>query len=329
MTAPDVTSLEEAFVQAICAEPGEDTHRLAYADWLEERGDPAALARAEFIRTQIELARLPKNDRRARDLRRREKQLWRENRSAWLEAVPGGLRSRYLTFQRGFLETIRLSAADLLLHGDDLFRRHPLQRVWLDRAVTAEEASALAARPFLARLTGLTVGQKVTFYGPFARIFGTLADAEAQRALLGSPHLSGLKELSLAASGLGSGGAAVLAACPLLGRLTALDLSYCLLRDAGVEALLAAPDLSRLTSLRLDFNDIGHPGVAALVAYPRLNRLKELSLADNRFGSRAAQRLVAAPHLANLVRLEVQGNILSERATGMLRRRFGDRVRLE
>lgn len=45
-----------ALVAAICAEPGEDTPRLAYADWLEENGEGD---RAEFVRVQVEKAKIP------------------------------------------------------------------------------------------------------------------------------------------------------------------------------------------------------------------------------------------------------------------------------
>jgi uncharacterized protein (TIGR02996 family) len=41
---------------AILANPDDDNVRLVYADWLQEHGDDA---RAEFIRVQIELAKLP------------------------------------------------------------------------------------------------------------------------------------------------------------------------------------------------------------------------------------------------------------------------------
>jgi len=45
----------DALLAAIVADP-DDLPRLAYADWLHENGEPD---RAEFIRTQIEAARLP------------------------------------------------------------------------------------------------------------------------------------------------------------------------------------------------------------------------------------------------------------------------------
>ena len=48
---------EKALLAAVCADPEDDTVRLAYADWLDERGDPASTDRAAFIRVQIEAAR--------------------------------------------------------------------------------------------------------------------------------------------------------------------------------------------------------------------------------------------------------------------------------
>jgi uncharacterized protein (TIGR02996 family) len=47
-TNPDAT----AFLSAILAEPEEDTHRLVFADWLEEHGGDAP--RANFIRAQVQ-----------------------------------------------------------------------------------------------------------------------------------------------------------------------------------------------------------------------------------------------------------------------------------
>jgi uncharacterized protein (TIGR02996 family) len=42
---------EQGFIDAILTEPGEDIHRLVYADWLEDRNDP----RGEFLRAVLEL----------------------------------------------------------------------------------------------------------------------------------------------------------------------------------------------------------------------------------------------------------------------------------
>ncbi len=48
--------MNDAFIAAIVAEPGDDLPRLIFADHLEESGEPANVARAEFIRVQVELA---------------------------------------------------------------------------------------------------------------------------------------------------------------------------------------------------------------------------------------------------------------------------------
>ena len=43
----------DEFRASILDEPGDDSRRLSFADWLEQNGDPA---RAEWIRVQVEMA---------------------------------------------------------------------------------------------------------------------------------------------------------------------------------------------------------------------------------------------------------------------------------
>src|SRR5262249_5730792 len=47
--------LEAAFLKDVIDRPDDDAPRLAYADWLMERDDPARRARGEFIRLQCEM----------------------------------------------------------------------------------------------------------------------------------------------------------------------------------------------------------------------------------------------------------------------------------
>lgn len=47
---------ETAFLTAIAGAPGDDTPRLAFADWLDERGGRAEVALAEFIRLTVDLS---------------------------------------------------------------------------------------------------------------------------------------------------------------------------------------------------------------------------------------------------------------------------------
>src|SRR5262249_51186381 len=46
---------DQAFLQAVVADPADDATRLIYADWLEEQGDP----RAHYLRLEVELAAVP------------------------------------------------------------------------------------------------------------------------------------------------------------------------------------------------------------------------------------------------------------------------------
>jgi uncharacterized protein (TIGR02996 family) len=46
---------DEAFIQAILADPDDEATRLVYADWLDERDDP----RGKYLRLQAQLATLP------------------------------------------------------------------------------------------------------------------------------------------------------------------------------------------------------------------------------------------------------------------------------
>jgi uncharacterized protein (TIGR02996 family) len=68
-------SAETAFIRTILADPSDPAPRLVYADWLEERGDPDSVHRAEYLRKECQLDSLPSGDRRRRRLRARLLQL--------------------------------------------------------------------------------------------------------------------------------------------------------------------------------------------------------------------------------------------------------------
>src|SRR5438874_2139584 len=96
---------ERAFLAAIREAPDDDTHRLVYADWLDDHGDEA---RAEFIRVQVELARLPGKDARRPGLEKRETELLAAHRESWLGPLTKVLRYKDCTFRRGFPEDLTL-----------------------------------------------------------------------------------------------------------------------------------------------------------------------------------------------------------------------------
>src|ERR1700722_17360862 len=74
---------EDGFVRAVQVAPGDDSLRLVYADWLEERGDP----RAEYLRVLCALrGPLPPQGRKPA-LRARLKELRTGLDPSWIAAM--------------------------------------------------------------------------------------------------------------------------------------------------------------------------------------------------------------------------------------------------
>jgi uncharacterized protein (TIGR02996 family) len=80
---------DEAFLRAVADDPADETTRLVYADWLDERDDP----RGEYIRLQVEIERTAPHTDRYVALRTRLKALRGPIDSAWKEAM--GYRPRH------------------------------------------------------------------------------------------------------------------------------------------------------------------------------------------------------------------------------------------
>lgn len=97
---------------------------------------------------------------------------------------------------------------------------------------------------------------------------------------------------------------------------------------AHLRRLLVSPALDVITALDLSENNLGDDGLALLAACPRLGRLHTLTLQRTRPGERGLEALAASPHLTRLQRLDLRGNRLSPEAAGLLRGRFGDRLRI-
>src|ERR1700722_3776040 len=114
---------EASFLEAIISEPDDDSLRLIFADWLDERGDP----RGKFIRVQIELARLSADDPRLAPLKDRECELLGRHKIAWLGPI-GDLVGE-ARFGRGLLESIDVTSSAFLEYGDALFHLQPFRDV--------------------------------------------------------------------------------------------------------------------------------------------------------------------------------------------------------
>ena len=312
---------DEAFLRAICEEPDDDTHRLVYADWLDENGNPE---RAEFIRVQTELARLDEFDPRVPALLQREYCLRSGQIDAW-RAVLGDL-VLGLEFARGVPATAILTAQAFLANAGRLLRDFPGRGVRLMKVY--KHSRAVAESPHLARLTSLDLTGEWLSRAAVKRfaesrhvanlrrlvLANTGLDWEGARWLGRSPHLDRLEVLELQGSRhLRDTGVGELAAGNGLGGLTYLGLSNTQTWAEGAQALAASAKFGRLTRLDVSCNELGDDdGVTALAASPHLARLEQMPLYQTRVGTAGVRALLSAPFLANFTRLDLGDNWLSD-----------------
>src|SRR5262245_18655301 len=106
-TAPergDPMNPEAGLLADILEHPDDDTPRLIFADWLEDKGEQD---RAEFIRIQLQIAKLAENDPIAAALGLRLNYLWDAHGEEW--SAPFGFRvPGHANFERGFLNSLSL-----------------------------------------------------------------------------------------------------------------------------------------------------------------------------------------------------------------------------
>ncbi len=267
-------SEEDALLTAIVANVDDDTPRLVYADWLDENGQPE---RAEFIRVQIELAHLPKDDPRYDSLRAREWKLLQANEQDWLG--PPEPQACELVFRRGFVAEV---GRNRLQVGDEFATlvRFPTCEV-LDLNITGDEdLSHLTAFPNLRRLEiwgnpGDITDASLPSIGQCSKLEKLVLHSE-EITDTGLQHLTGLTALRVLD----------LSSCPRitddglqhitpLQHLEVLDLSDMVITGRGLGSVRLLP---RLRRLNLEGTRIGEFGLANLVGAPVL---EELVLSDD------------------------------------------------
>ena len=138
---------DPAFIRAIAAVPDDDAPRLVYADYLEETGDPAKAARPEFIRVQIEKARLVPDTPRWTELWHRDTELleWAKQWRAELPMVAG---VEYGGFIRGFIDCVKAEGSIGRKDLAGLFGVVPIRRLRIALS-TEHEARQIAQHPSL------------------------------------------------------------------------------------------------------------------------------------------------------------------------------------
>jgi uncharacterized protein (TIGR02996 family) len=212
---------QDELLLAVLASPDDDLPRLVYADALEEAGD---VARAEFIRVQIELTRTPERV----DLKAREAALLAVNGKKWLaplrragEALEN--RTTHGQFRRGFVEIVWTPAVWFLNRAKQLFARTPCRELRVTRA-----------------------------------------DVGEIHALLRSRYVARLRTLDLSDRKIGDAGATDIAACRRIAPLKCLRLRACNCTDVGAYCLAYAPFDWPLQELDVSLNRLSPVGVLSL-----------------------------------------------------------------
>lgn len=187
MNAPAAPSdrlrTRRALVEAIQQSPGADGPRLEAAQWFESLGDPSSVARAEFIRVQLERAKRSGHDPIQRELAAREMRLLRQWSRDWASAHPG---LRKVIYRRGFAEYLHIHARQFLPWRKQLMALEPIRDVRLTGLYRprADIVEAVARCPEWRHIETLRLHHQ----GPHHEPRGLLP-------ILSSPHLSKLTQL--------------------------------------------------------------------------------------------------------------------------------------
>lgn len=260
----------DAFLQDILAHPDDDAPRLIFADWLEEQGDAASAARAEFIRVQCALAAGHLPEKRRAVLDRRQQEIFEEHGKEWARPIRHLVRG--WNFHRGFIDEVEVFSGRFVSYAGRLFRQAPIQHVHLARQVIPTAGQRLN----IADLADCEHLQRVRSLD----LRDNRLESRDVRALVVSEHLIGLTALNLSHNRIGDGGIRALAEAPLLGRLTQLDLRHNDIGPAGVRALARgllllanSPHGLRLQRLNLSHNNLSAAGQRVIADSPLLRRL--------------------------------------------------------
>ncbi|MBY0523754.1 MAG: TIGR02996 domain-containing protein [Gemmataceae bacterium] len=300
------------FLEGILASPEDDTVRLVFADWLEEQGDAA---RAEFIRVQIERARLPQWDAGQVRLRVREHELIEQHAEKWEAELPVIEGVTWDEFRRGFMATASFSSFEVLrTNASACWAATPLEAATVRWPRQHEALAGLPPIPLLRELS----------------ITGQLVDRREVGGLADAPLLSTLRALNIRHCSLEGEGFRRLAASPHLGNLTTLRVPG---NSIGNRAIRSLFDAASLTSLaELDLSETGSYGrtrrsgryhedpiieaadLAALAAWPGLARMRSLTLSGNNAGQRGLRALLRSPHVKDLKQLTLRSNGLDGQA---------------
>ena len=275
---------EAAILAAIVAHPGEDTPRLAYADWLDENEAPI---QAAFIRTQCRLASCSAADPDYPDLVERYAELVAQFGPIAEMTAPelplgfefdANLEPGTDNFHRGFLYTVSGEWDDSFGDSSEEIDQFCANLPELMRTTTArqlrledpsgEQLARVLAAPGAEALTGLTINPDD---------WGDAGGQETVRAVAASKAVPNLERLSLYMQA--SAADLALLARAKFDRLTHLDLPMLTGRVRDLRTLTDAKWFRRLRSARAGGSD--RPLESALLT--ELAKLPHLESLDLRF----------------------------------------------
>jgi len=187
----------------------------------------------------------------------------------------------------------------------DLTGRGVSERYVEDPALRSPGMETLAAWPGLASVRTL-------------KLCGNVLGRAGLRALLRSPHIGSLKDLSLRDAGLDGQAMAELRDASRGLSLEALDLGENVLKEVGVEYVALAACLRDLKALRIDRCEIPLAGARVLARKAKfLDGLRKLDVGHGYFGPAGLQALLdRAP--AALHTLGLRDNDLFDKGVGVL-----------
>jgi len=285
-----VVTDREALFRAILANPDDDTLRLIYADALEEANDTQ---RAAFIRSQVQLARLPEYDPAWIRFKYIDREKLFGDLLDELPALPEGIEWSSDPFRSGLPAAIKARTAESFVrHAEELFAIAPIEDLELT-GVGLPEAQGFANCPWLDRLIRLSVPPGLGRY--LARI------------LLGSSHYVRLRELHIGAGLSTRGTVSSVLRSGVFKQLTALSYRDDLRNRAGsgyagdgfVNELIKLSEPPHLQKLDLSENRLTEASLMQLLPAQILHDVEELDLSDNNLGSEGF-RVIAAAKLPKL-----------------------------
>jgi uncharacterized protein (TIGR02996 family) len=285
-----MTSEHQAFLNAIIANPEDDVPRLVFADYLEESGEPALIARAKYIRLHIELLRSPENAKETQRIVFQCQELRSQFRDELDQLPVQKSQPVKVTYVRGFPEQLMTSWDGLLQLTD-----HNVSSV---TPITDILATCKTINTDF--LIDISSDESVEHFLQRNREFG-----RTPKELMAFPCLESffIYQVSEEASVSIVSATIRLLQAPVLKSLTIMGTG---LAEESVIWFLA------------NFRSASFA-----------KSLETLSLTNYRFTDRIAHTFFSASGLDGLKQLRLANNQLNRPARELLRRRFGDRVEFE